>query len=347
MKTKRMIALVLVILMGFAMFGCSSKKEEKTAAAAPAAAPDEQKPAEAPKTDAPALTLLTGSSGGLYYVIGAGIGDVVNKNTTAVKINAEPSTGGSTERVRLVGEGDVQLGLTTSIVAWQGYKGEDDFAAKAYPNIRIALCGQQGYMQIVVPKDSDIKTIEDLKGKTIATGQGAGVLSLEQALAPYGLKKDVDFKAMPLNEGEFVNVVKNKQVDALAQPNGLHASFFEELNTTIGLRWLSFTEEATKQISEAGPYNLAGLTIPAGTYDGQDYDVITFSVPCIMVTSSDVPEEAIYNMVKATFEHNDELTAIHTTGAEWVKEHGMYLSENFIPLHDGTVKYLKEIGILK
>lgn len=345
-KNSKLLKLIAVMMVAMLLvFGCATDKKA-TSEKAETPKQETTTTTTTEKKDVPSLTLLTGSSGGLYYVVGAGIGDVVNKNSTDVKINAEPSTGGSTERVRLVGEGDVQLGMTTSIVAWQGYMGEGDFSSKAYKNLRIALCGHQGYMQIAVARDSDIYTMEDLKGKTIATGQGAGVLSLEQALAPYGLVKDRDFKAMPLNEGEFVNALKNKQVDAIAQPNGLHTAYFEELNATVGLRWLSFDLEATKKIAEEGPYNLAGVTIPAGTYDGQDEEIITFSVPCVMVTSEDVPEEVIYNFVKAVFENNEELKAIHNSAAEWNAEHGMYLYDSFVPLHPGTVKYLTEKGIL-
>jgi hypothetical protein len=51
----------------------------------------------------------------------------------------------------------------------------------------------------------------------------------------------------------------------------------------------------------------------------------------------------VYKLVKALFEHNDALVKIHPSAAYTTPENTVKYSP--IPLHPGTIKYLKEKGI--
>lgn len=291
------------------------------------------------------VNIISGSSGGVWYLVGSGMTEVINKFSDELKANSEPSSGGSVESMRVVDRRDCDFGFATSIVAWQAANGEGDFDQK-YENLRIGMYGAQGYEQIVVRADSDIKSIPDLKGKKIAIGFGAALNTVQEALEPYGLILNEDYEAIPLSTTEMPTSLQDGVVDAISGPYGLGVAMFQELATTVGIRLLPFEEEITVQIGEEYPYNMSNVIIPAGTYTDQEEDITTFGVPTVVVTHKDVPEDVVYEFVKTIFENTDELTKIHPTGIEYSLDHGLYKGTPFMPLHPGLEKYLNEQGII-
>lgn len=87
-------------------------------------------------------------------------------------------------------------------------------------------------------------------------------------------------------------------------------------------------------------------TIPGGMYRRTDTDTQTFGVGATFVSSTEVSEEAIYNVVKAVFENIDDFRKLHPAFANLKKEE-MAKDGRSAPLHDGAKKYYKEVGLLK
>jgi len=85
-------------------------------------------------------------------------------------------------------------------------------------------------------------------------------------------------------------------------------------------------------------------TIPAGMYNNKE-DVKTFGVGATFVTSSDVPEEVVYEVVKAVFENLDQFKKLHPAFAN-LKAEEMIKDGLSAPLHDGAIKYYKEKGMM-
>jgi TRAP transporter TAXI family solute receptor len=91
------------------------------------------------------------------------------------------------------------------------------------------------------------------------------------------------------------------------------------------------------------PYR--AVTIPAGTYEGQDKDVQTAAVGNMLITTSEVSDELAYQMTKALFENLDRLVAAHAA-AKGIKLEDA-LKGMPVPLHPGAERYYREKGILK
>jgi hypothetical protein len=101
--------------------------------------------------------------------------------------------------------------------------------------------------------------------------------------------------------------------------------------------------EVDKLVKENTYYRYA--TIPAGMYMGTDTDTKTFGVGATFVSSAKVPEDIIYNVVKAIFENFDEFKKLHPAFGILKKEE-MVKDGLSAPLHDGALKYYKEAGLL-
>jgi len=94
--------------------------------------------------------------------------------------------------------------------------------------------------------------------------------------------------------------------------------------------------------------------IPANTYKGLDKDVtVLSSPPCLILCRSDLSEDAVYRFVKAVWEHNEDLVAIHPAGREITLENTLKLwktkqgkvTDEYIDFHPGVKKYLREKGV--
>jgi TRAP transporter TAXI family solute receptor len=80
-------------------------------------------------------------------------------------------------------------------------------------------------------------------------------------------------------------------------------------------------------------------------YRGSDDDVTTFGVAATFVSSTDVSEEIVYEVVRAVFENFDSFKRLHPAFANL--QHDEMVSDALsAPLHPGAVKYYKEAGLM-
>jgi TRAP transporter TAXI family solute receptor len=93
------------------------------------------------------------------------------------------------------------------------------------------------------------------------------------------------------------------------------------------------------------PY-YAHATIPGGMYPGNDQEVRTYGVVASVVSSSKVPANTVYAVVKAVFDNFDEFKKLHPAFSN-LKPENMVKDGLSAPLHDGAVKYYKEKGWVK
>jgi len=90
------------------------------------------------------------------------------------------------------------------------------------------------------------------------------------------------------------------------------------------------------------PY-YAKATIPGGLYANNPDPTQTYGVLATFVSSSKVPAESVYQVVKAVFENFDDFKKLHPAFAHLDPKH-MIKDGLSAPLHDGAVKYYKEKG---
>jgi TRAP transporter TAXI family solute receptor len=101
--------------------------------------------------------------------------------------------------------------------------------------------------------------------------------------------------------------------------------------------------QISKLIADNSYYRTA--TVPGGMYRGTDSDTSTFGVGATFVSSAKVPEDVIYNVVKAVFENFDDFKKLHPAFAD-LKQEEMIKDGLSAPLHAGAVKYYKEAGLM-
>ncbi|MGE4528941.1 MAG: TAXI family TRAP transporter solute-binding subunit [Rhodospirillaceae bacterium] len=286
----------------------------------------------------------TGNSGGVYYIMGAGMADLINKGSKVLEVTAQ-STSGSTENLNLVNAGEIGFGFTTYDTAYFAYVGGREYTGKRkLENLRLLMMGHVGKHASVVWADSPYKTYGDLKGKTIPTSPGVAAFLLDQAsFKPWGVDI-VKGKAPILSYSEQTTALKDGTTP-VGNYNMAHpASAVLDLASTRPVRLLSQTEETMAAIIKEHPYWIRSV-IPAGTYAGQTEDSVTIGFPYAIVVSKDMPDEAVRDFIRICFAN--DLRTIHPAGAYYSPDNPSFSPKPLVPYHPAALAYYKEIGLIK
>lgn len=288
------------------------------------------------------INILTGGTAGVYYPLGVALAKIYGDKIDGARTQVQ-ATKGSVENLNLLqqGKGEFALTLGDSLkLAWAG-DAEAGFKAPL-DKLRGIAAVYPNYIQIVASKESGIKTLADLKGKSLSVGapKSGTELNTRAILAAAGMSyKDLG-KTEYLPFAESVELIKNRQLDATLQSAGLGVASIRDLATSIPTTVVAVPGDLVPKLG--APY--IGTVIPAGTYSGQTEDVATVAVVNFAVTHSGVSEETVYQMTKQMFENLPDMVAAHKAAAAIKLEKA--LEGMPVPLHPGAERYYKEKGLM-
>jgi TRAP transporter TAXI family solute receptor len=301
-------------------------------------------------TAAPAATTLylaTHPVGNLTNMAGTGVAAVVNKHSSIqLKVKA---VAGPTTWLPMMETGEIDLGIFTSADSYPAYLGVEAYKGlskgKGF-DIRLAATGMVLSLGVVVSGACPAKTLAELKGLRVC-GNYANVpsaqVAMTAALANGGLTWS-DVKMVPVpHPGAAVKAVMEGRADAAWASLGMPA--VRELDAKRGARFLSLdiSPEAIARKDKIHPYSFPVLR-KAGTAPGLVQDTWMMGIENYVVCRADIPDDVIYAINKALWEHCDELGAFHPTMKSW-NQKNFVSTRLFTPYHPGAIKFLKEKGL--
>ncbi len=287
------------------------------------------------------ISIGTGGTGGVYYPYGGALAEIWTRYVKDVYAVAEV-TGASVENVKLVNRGESEVAEVMGDVAYEAYYGLGRFKGKRQKIYALFVMYPNVY-HVVTLKNSGIKKLQDLKGKRVSVGApGSGTEYMSSLVLPTVGVPYESFKVYRLSFVETANALKDGTIDAGVWCVGPPTSSIMDLATTHHIYIVPFSDEEVKKVTSKYKYYSRAI-IPAGTYKGVDYDVQTVSVWNVAIVNKDLPEDLVYQLVKAVFEHQDYLLKVYPGAKYTVPENIVKYSP--IPLHPGVVKYLREKGI--
>ena len=324
---KKFVAVLLALCLVLALCACG-----ESAAPAASSAPA----SDAPASDAPAaggpsesLTFVTGGETGTYYAFGSVIAQYVSANTnlsvTAVSGN------GSKANVEDMDAGSYELGFCQSDVMSYAHDGTNIFAETGAVDSFSAVAALYMEQVQIVTMNPDIKTVEDLRGKSVSIGaQGSGVyFNAVDVLGCYDMTIE-DISADSLKDGK---------IDAAFIVAGAPTTAITDLSTSGQVYLVSLDDEHIDKLLAASPY-YSKYTVTADTY-GMPEDAQTVAVAAMVIARNDVSEDAIYTFVSTVFENADQLQ--HGKAAELNLEFASSITS--VPYHPGAARYFAEKGI--
>ena len=291
------------------------------------------------------ITIGTGGQTGVYFVVGQSICRLVNRGTAEHNLKCTaPSTGGSIANINAIKAGDMDMGVAQSDWQFHAYNGTSEFEGNKFDKERAVFSVHGEPFTVIARADAGIKTFEDLKGKRVNIGNpGSGQrATMEVVMDALGWTLDDFALASELKPAEQAAALGDNKVDAIIYTVGHPNGSIQEAVSTVDAVLIPVTGEAIDKLIAENPY-YAAATVPGGMYKGSDADTNTFGVKATFVTSSDVEEETIYQVVKAVFDNFDRFKKLHPA-FENLSEEEMIKDGLSAPLHDGAVKYYKERG---
>ena len=306
---KMMSLLMAAVLMASVLVGCGGSKE---------------------------LTFTTGSETGTYYGFGTVLAGQISDDT---KTTVTAIVGkGSKANIELMNIGDAQLGLVQSDVMAYAYNGTSLFEEKIDSFSTVASL----YMEQVqiVTLDPTIKSVADLKGKTVSVGEsGSGVyFNAIDVLNAYDLTLD-DINPTYQSFGDSTEALQDGKIDAGFIVSGAPTTAITSLATSRDVYLVELDDEHIEKLTAASPYYSKNI-IPAEAY-GLEKDATTVAVGAVIIARDDVDEDAVYNVVSGIFESVDTLA--HDKKAELDLDFAA--SVTAVPYHKGAAKYFAEKGI--
>ena len=268
--------------------------------------------------------------GGNYYLFGDAFTQYVSEDTDLVFDVKQ--TAGSAANIRLLSENYIAVGLAqTDMIDEAVREGKDGFTALA------SLYTE--YCQIVVRDDSDIKSVSDLRGKTVSVGEeeSGTARNAEQILSAYGISGSL-LKTRNMTYIEAANALKKGDIDAMFITAGIQTSAIENLAKESPVRLLPVEGNALTILTDS--YNFyEAQTIPANTYTGQTEEVPTVGVKSVLLAGSKISDDTAYILTKELFERASDIQyALPLT-----LEPG--LDGITVSLHPGAKRYYEEVGV--
>ena len=328
---KRAVAAAAVLAL--AVTGCGGKQQ--TDQAAPGGA-------QSCEAGEGRITIATGNSGGVYYVLGGGLAQLISNNTKLRATAAE--TGASVQNIQqlVAGEFDVAFSLADS--AADAVNGTNSFTAKQ-PVAALARI-HTNYTQVIVRKAAGIKDVAGMKGKRVSTGSpksGTEVIA-KRMLTAAGLNPDTDIQAQRLDLVKTVDGMKDGSIDALFWSGGLPTPGITDLLTTSAnqVEFLDVTA-LLPELKKINPVYETG-TIPAAAYRTAA-DVPTIVVPNLLLVRENLDADVACVLTKTLFERQPQLEQANAAAKEITLENARKTQP--VVLHRGAVAALDSLNAPK
>jgi TRAP transporter TAXI family solute receptor len=291
------------------------------------------------------ISIATGGTGGVYYPLGGAMANVLSRYVHGVTATAEV-TGGSIDNLKLVASGKPYIAMSMGDAAQDAFRGEDKFKGQKVP-LRTLMVMYLNQMHVVTVEGMGINQMKDLKGKRVSTGSPGSATELMafRLIEAAGLDKDKDVRRERLGVSESVNALKDKKIDAFFWVGGLPTAAVTDLAATPGVK-LKLIDHAAYVPAMNKKYGNLYFTdkIPRATYPGMAADNLNASVWNVLVAHEKMSDDLAYRIVKAVFDHREELIQVHKEAANF-KIELQKQSASTIPFHPGAIKYFRERGV--
>lgn len=285
------------------------------------------------------LKITTGSMGGVYFPLGEELTQII-QDESDLKADVFSSEG-VVDNIKLLEKKEYDVAFTQADIATYAKKGERMFDKKM-ENVKGLGILYPEPVQIITAEKSDLYSVADLKGKTVAVGEpgSATHVHAKQILKTYDLSfDDLDIEKLSFDDAAIG--IEDGNIDAAFITAAIPTGAVEGLSGTEKLRLIPLEENRMEQLIHSNPHYKKEM-IPRKTYD-LDKDIATVSTKAMLIVHKDVPEDVVYKLTKTIYENTDQIT--HDIGEKISVEAA--LDGMNIDLHEGAKKYFEEKGVIE
>ncbi len=313
----------LLLLMAICMAPCLSRAQT----------------ADMPKS----MVIVDGRAATSTFAFITGIAELIKKY---IGIKTVPEAGTMGRNILLLHKKEAELALTNNDRNYFAARGEDEYKQFGKMNIRLMFSSSNcPPFCFVTRRDANIRSVTDLKGKRVMCvypGNPAFTKGADLHFEAVGMtRKDVQAVSFSGHE-EGDMALRERRIAAYIHPMPITSvmPYLQELNMEVPIRLVAAPKDKLDAIMSKYPY-FRQDTVPAKIYGDlvDQKDMVSIGVAETVVTQTGLPEELIYKVMKAIFEHLPELTNYTPITKVWT---GDPLASAVMPYHPGAIKFYKE-----
>lgn len=292
--------------------------------------------------------IATSNPGSLFHNIGSAIAKAANE--AGINATIQPATSPN-QYLLIVNAGEIEFGVGNLQEFNYALEGKAWFSGNPNPNLRIVALIMPLREAIFVRKDSDIKTIADLKGKPMVDGFTAQNTILPQLDAMYATAGMTRADMKPV---QVASVVAG--ADAFIRGDSVGFIFahgagkVREADAAVGgIRALSIenTPENVKAIKRHWPVAFLTKVKPGPAAPGVLEEAWFMAYPQAVFTNKDVADDVVYAMAKVLYEKKDTLGSVFAPFRAFNPQQDMVGDTAPGEYHPGAIKFYKEVGLWK
>ena len=240
------------------------------------------------------LTLAAGASSGESYILGSALKTVVERHYPKIRLTLL-ETGGSVENLSMLEDGRAQLATAQADIP-------------AGPKARSVAVLYDDTFQLLVPRQSQSKSLVDLEGKRIALAQSGGQFQSFLHVADHFGLQQADFQFVGTSDEDANTAFLNGRADALFRVRAIGDPSIQRLVQSGKARFLPLEHAAAMKIKY--PAFEAAL-IPIGAYLGNPpipaQDFPTVAVHRTLLARDDANAAAIRAVTGVLIERRQEI----------------------------------------
>ena len=280
--------------------------------------------------------------GGMYYPFANAFTELASKDETGINWKVK-STAGSAANLRLLSDNYIELGIAQADLIEDAYYGKGSFHSGKYRGYKAVASLYPEACQIVVRKDSDITSLDDLEGKNVSVGEeeSGTERNATQILEMCGLPDNL-VNTKNLDYTDAADQLAEKKIDAFFCTACICTTVIEELTKECDIRLLEIPESCRQKLKKAYSF-YDDYVIPAGTYSGQTEDIQTISVQSVLLASSTLSEKTVQKLTASLFKHIKDIQYSISINLQLTPQEAV--KGITIPFHPGAETYYKLEGV--
>lgn len=287
------------------------------------------------------ITFSTGTRAGVYQEYGELLREELAKDMPQLKVRLTTSAG-SQENVERVASGEADFTIAAADAV-------DTFKIGGRPvtdRLRGVARLYDDYVQLVVPPDSDIHSVADLKGKRVAIGlPNSGVrLIATRVLEAAGIDPEKDIT--PRSDGIDTGPQRlGHELDAFFWSGGVPTGGLEEIAETSAFRFVPIDADLVAKVHALGDaaHFYRATNMPESAYPSiQDGDTVpTIAVSNLLITRKDMDPRLTEWLTRTVIKSRDRIGA-HVHSAQLVDLRTAIYTDP-LTLHDGAKRYYRSV----
>ncbi|MBM7634588.1 TAXI family TRAP transporter solute-binding subunit [Geomicrobium sediminis] len=292
------------------------------------------------------FSIATASTGGTYYPIGVGMGNLWTEELIDEGIRATgQSSAGSVENIDLLRKEEAQFAILQGLIADQAYQGTSVFEGNAYEDLRsITMLWPNVEHFVLMNNYVETGTIADIEGQSFSVGPQASGTEQSTLALINGIDLSIqDISPDYLGYDDTISSMRDGRLDGGSLPAGVPVTAITDMFASgVNASVLEVTDDQLDSINDGQPVFFR-YTIEEESYPRQEEPIETIAQSNILAVDKHLDDESVYRLTKILFENLETMYQVHNSAKAMSLETA--LDGVSVPLHIGAYTYFEEVGM--